>query len=87
MSDGTWEALCRDPQVFLQNDTGWSALKGSVSGSTLLISCKDTTSTDTVSWMVVAERDDPTYHASRTTDEDGVLILEAEKPEDVEDGS
>ena len=84
MSDGTWEALCRDPQVFLQNDTGWSALKGSVSGSTLLISCKDSISNDTVSWMVVAERDDPTYHASTLTDDDGVLILEAEKPEEDE---
>ena len=87
MTDGTWEALCRDPQVFLQNDTGWSALKGSVSGSTLIISCEDTDSTDTVSWMVVAERDDPTYLASKTTDDDGLLIIEAEKPEDVEDGS
>lgn len=87
MTDGTWEALCRDPQVFLQNDTGWSALKGSVSGSTLIISCEDTNSTDTVSWMVVAERDDPTYLASKTTDDDGLLIIEAEKPEDVEDGS
>ena len=87
MSDGTWEALCRDPQVFLQNDTGWSALKGSISGSTLIISCENTNSTDTVSWMVVAERDDPTYLASTITDDDGVLILEAEKPEDVEDGS
>jgi hypothetical protein len=86
MSDGTWEALCRDPQVFLQNDTGWSALKGSVSGSTLLISCKDSISNDTVSWMVVAERDDPTYLASTITDDDGLLIIEAEKPEDVEDG-
>jgi hypothetical protein len=85
ITDGTWEALCRDPQVFLQNDTGWSALKGSVSGSTLTISCEDTDSTDTVSWMVVAERDDPTYLASRTTDDDGVLILEEEKPEEVED--
>jgi cytoskeletal protein CcmA (bactofilin family) len=87
MSDGTWEALCRDPQVFLQNDTGWSALKGSISGSTLIISCENTNSTDTVSWMVVAERDDPTYLASTITDDDGLLIIEAEKPEDVEDGS
>ena len=84
ISDGTWEALCRDPQVYLQNDTGWSALKGSISGSTLIISCENTNSTDTVSWMVVAERDDPTYHASRITDDDGVLILEAEKPEEDE---
>ena len=42
--------------------------------------------TDTVSWMVVAERDDPTYLASTITDDDGLLIIEAEKPEDVEDG-
>ena len=84
MSDGTWEALCRDPQVFLQNDTSWSAVKGSVSGSTLIISCEDTNSTDTISWMVVSERDDPTYHSSTTTDSDGSLIIEAEKPEEDE---
>ena len=87
MTDGTWEALCRDPQVFLQNDTGWSAVRGAVSGSTLIVTCKDTTSSDTISWMVVAERDDPTYHASTITDDDGLFIIEAEKPEDVEDGS
>jgi len=85
MTDGTWELLCRDPQVFLQNDTGWSALKGSVSGSTLIITCKDSISNDTVSWMVVAERNDPTYLASRTTDDNGNMILEREKPEEVQD--
>ena len=57
-----------------------------ISGSTLIISCENTNSTDTVSWMVVAERDDPTYLASTITDDDGLLIIEAEKPEDVEDG-
>jgi hypothetical protein len=78
MTDGTWELLCRDPQVYLQNEDGWSALKGSVSGSTLIISCQDTNSTDTVSWMVVAERQDEHMKESGTdwTDDDGRPILE-----------
>ena len=78
MTDGTWELLCRDPQVFLQNESGWSALKGSVSGSTLIINCKDTTSSDTISWMVVAERQDEHMKDAGTdwTDEDGRPILE-----------
>ena len=78
MTDGTWELLCRDPQVFLQNEDGWSALKGSVSGSTLLINCENTNSTDTVSWMVVAERQDEHMKESGTdwTDSDGRPILE-----------
>lgn len=87
MTDGTWELLCRDPQVFLQNESGWSALKGSVSGSTLIISCEDTNSTDTVSWMVVAERQDEHMMDTSWTDDDGRPILEPLKPEDVEDGS
>jgi len=91
MTDGTWELLCRDPQVFLQNESGWSALKGSVSGSTLIITCKDTTSFDTVSWMVVAERQDEHMRDSGTdwTDSDGRVILEPLKrtSNDVEDGS
>jgi hypothetical protein len=78
MTDGTWELLCRDPQVYLQNEDGWSALKGSVSGSTLIISCEDTNSTDTVSWLVVAERQDEHMKDAGTdwTDDDGRPILE-----------
>ena len=87
MTDGTWELLCRDPQVFLQNESGWSALKGSVSGSTLIITCKDTTSFDTVSWLVVAERQDEHMMETSWTDDNGRPILEPLKPEDVEDGS
>jgi len=78
LTDGTWELLCRDPQVFLQNDTGWAALKGVVSGSTLIITCKDTTSFDTISWLVVAERQDDHMKDPSIdwTDDDGRPILE-----------
>ena len=85
MTDGTWELLCRDPQVFLQNEDGWSALKGSVSGSTLIINCENTNSIDTVSWMVVAERQDEHMMDTNWTDSNGRVIVEPEKPEEVED--
>jgi hypothetical protein len=78
LTDGTWELLCRDPQVFLQNEDGWSALKGSVSGSTLIVNCENTNSTDTISWMVVAERQDDHMKDPSIdwTDDDGRPILE-----------
>tara|TARA_R100001594_G_scaffold31094_1_gene57993 strand:- start:1631 stop:4657 length:3027 start_codon:yes stop_codon:yes gene_type:complete len=76
LTDGTWEALCREPQVFVQNESGWSSVKGAISGSTLIISCEDTNSTDTVSWMVVAERHDDNIKGASWTDDDGKPILE-----------
>ena len=79
MSAGTWELLCRDPQVWLQNDSGWSGVRGSVEGNTLTIESKDTVSDDTVSWMVVAERQDETIREQSSTDDEGRLIVEPEK--------
>ena len=86
MSAGTWELLCRDPQVWIQNDSGWAQVRGSVAGSTLTISCEDAASTDSVSWMVVAERHDPHMMETGWTDDDGRVIVEPEKvePEEVE---
>jgi hypothetical protein len=82
MSAGTWELLCRDPQVWVQNDSGWDAVRGSVSGHILTIICADhsSNSSDTVSWMVVAERQDKSIKSQTTTDSDGRLIIEPEKP-------
>ena len=82
MADGTWELLCRDPQAWIQNDTGWDGVRGSVEGGTLTIECQDTDSSDTVSWMVVAERQDQHIMETPWTDDDGRPILEPEKPDD-----
>jgi hypothetical protein len=79
MSAGTWDLLCRDPQVWVQNDSGWSGVRGSVEGNTLTIECKDITSDDTVSWMVVAERCDQHMIDTDWTDDDGRVIVEPEK--------
>jgi len=88
MSAGTWELLCRDPQCWIQNDSGWAQVRGSVAGSTLTISCEDAASTDSVSWMVVAERHDPHMIETGWTDDDGRVIVEplkvAPAPEDGE---
>jgi hypothetical protein len=79
MTSGTWELLCRDPQVWIQNDSGWAQVRGSVVGSTLTITCEDAASTDSVSWMVVAERCDPHMIETDWTDENGRVIVEPEK--------
>jgi hypothetical protein len=80
MTTGTWVLLCRDPQVFTSNATGWSPVRGTVSGSTLTIECEEGTCTDTISWMVVAERQDQHMIDTSWTDEDGRPIIEPLKP-------
>jgi hypothetical protein len=81
MTEGTFEVLCRDSQCFVQNDSGWDAVRGGVEGNTLTIECEGTSSSDTVSWMVVAERCDPHIMAAELTDDDGHVIVEPEKEE------
>ena len=85
MTAGTWELLCRDATCFTTNETGWHMVKGSVSGSTLTIECQESDCTDTVSWLVVAERQDQHMYDTEWTDSNGRPILEREKPEEVED--
>jgi hypothetical protein len=79
MTAGTWELLCRDPQCWIQNDSGWSAVRGSVEGSVLTIECADSDSSDSVSWLVVAERCDEHMMETDWTDETGKVIVEQEK--------
>jgi len=76
MTEGTFVLLNRDVQCFTTNETGWGAIKGSVSGNILTISAQDNSSTDTISWMVVGERQDDTIKASNLTDDNGNLIVE-----------
>ena len=76
MTAGTFAWLTKDVQTFTSNETGWDAVKSSFSGDTITIECQNTSSTDTISWMVVAERDDPNIKASEITDSDGNLIIE-----------
>ena len=84
-TDGTFVALTRDPQIWVNNATGWSAVKGSISGNTLTITCQDVTSTDTVHWLVVADRyDDHMYPPHMLIDEaTGRPLVERLQPDEV----
>ena len=81
MTAGTFVALCRDTQCFTSNEQGWNRVRGAVNGAVLTIECEDTTCTDTVSWMVIGERHDKHIMNTDWTDENGKVILEPIKPE------
>ena len=76
MTDGTFVLLNRDVQCFTSNETGWTAVKGSVSGNILTITAENNSCTDTISWMVVGERQDDKIKGSELSTDDGVLITE-----------
>jgi len=76
MTAGTFVALNRDVQCFTTNESGWTAVKGSVSGNILTITAQDNSCTDTISWLVIGERQDDTIKSSNLTDATGKLIME-----------
>jgi len=85
MTEGTFVALCRDIQCFTSNETGWTNVKGSVTGNKITIIAQDNSCTDTISWMVVGERQDDNAKSSTCTDNDGNLIVEPDKRTDDND--
>ena len=76
MTEGTFVLLNRDIQCFTSNETGWTAVKGSVSENILTITAQDNTCTDTISWMVIGERQDQHMYDTEWTDDNGKVIVE-----------
>ena len=76
MTEGTFEALCKNVHCFTTNETGWGAIRGKVVGNMLTIEAQDLTSTDSVSWMVIGERKDKHIMDTDWTDENGRPIVE-----------
>ena len=85
MTEGTFVALNREVQCFTSNESDWDAVKGSVSGNILTISCQNTSSTATISWLVIGERQDQHMMDTDWTDENGKVIVEPEKVEELEE--
>jgi len=76
MTDGTWEALCRDPWAMVASSG--NAVEWVLDGKTLTI----TGPADAVcNWMVIAERQDDHMKSPEGSlaDEDGYLIVEYER--------
>jgi len=81
MTEGTFVALNREVQCFTSNESDWDAVKGSVSGNILTIECQNTSSTATVSWLVIGERQDQHMYDTDWTDDNGKVIVEPLKGE------
>lgn len=73
MSEGTFEALSRNPMYYLQNTTSFDRVIGSISGNKLTIQSENQNSTDTIYWMVIAERKDPYILECGNTNSNGYL--------------
>jgi hypothetical protein len=80
MTEGTFEVLCREVQCFTTNESGWTAVRGKVTGNILTIEAKDADCTDEISWMVIGERQDPHMMETDWTDDNGKVIVEPLKP-------
>jgi len=86
MTPGTWELLCRDPQVFVVNNQGWTPVRATVTAAGIVtIEAQDPACTDTIDWMVIAERQDAKIREANWTDDDGRTILEPDKKRPEED--
>ena len=81
MTEGTFVLLNTNTQCFTSNESGWTAVKGSVSGNTLTIT-SEVSCTDTISWMVVGERHDQHMKDTDWTDSNGKVIVEPLKEEE-----
>jgi hypothetical protein len=79
MTAGTFAALNRDVQCFTSNESGWTAVRGSVSGGILTIEAEDSACSDTISWMVIGERKDKHMYETDWTDDNGKVIVEPPK--------
>ena len=82
MTEGTFEALCREVQCFTSNETGWDTVRGKVEANILTIECQNTESTDEISWLVIGERKDEHMYETAWTDENGKVIVEPLIPEE-----
>ena len=79
MTAGTFLALNRDIQAFVNNSETWDAVRANVQGSQLVIECQNADSNATVSWLVIGERQDKEIYESILTDDNGKIIVEPQK--------
>lgn len=79
IATGTWEALCRNPQVFLQNNESFALVKATITDDGILTITSNENTNAIIDWMVVAERQDEVIKNANWTDDNGKPILEPYK--------
>lgn len=83
MMPGTFEALTQNAVVTsLHNQDGFARVRSeAIVGAAFIIVSEDSTSTDEVAWVVMAERADAFIKSVDLTDEDGRFVPERDKEE------
>jgi hypothetical protein len=76
MTEGTFEALCANPMVYLQNNETFDRVKGTINGNKLHIICENTNSSAKINWLVIGERKDQFIKSWERTNNEGYLITE-----------
>jgi hypothetical protein len=76
MTEGTFEALTHNARVHLQNNDGFTAVKGKIVGGELHIKAQNKSCDDEIHWFIIAERRDEGIRKCSTTDDIGHLITE-----------
>jgi len=78
MTPGTFDMLCANPVVFLQNNISFDRVRGTIEGNILTITCENLMSCDSINWLVIAERKDDYIKSWDKTTVEGYLITEHE---------
>jgi hypothetical protein len=81
MMNGTYVALTKNQQLFLQNESGFDRVIGTVIDGVVSIASENPLSTDTINWMVIAERNDIQILQSPLYNSDGKYKPERYKRE------
>jgi hypothetical protein len=76
MTQGTFEALVTNTDIFLQNKSSFDQIIGNISGNILTIVSNNTASNAMISWMVIGERKDSFIKQWNRTNSDGYLVTE-----------
>jgi len=76
MTQGTFQALNKDPQVHVTNNESFDRVKGEIVGNELHIICENPDSDANIAWLVIGTRQDPSIRQCPKTDDVGNLITE-----------
>lgn len=76
MTKGTFEALCTNPMVYLQNNETFDRVKGFIEGTILHIASENASSTASINWLIIAERKDTFMRNWERTNTNGFLRTE-----------
>ena len=84
MTNGTFNALTKNPQLFLQNNESFDRIKGYVQSGSVYVLSENQDSTASIDWSVIAERQDAEMLKSPLYDRNGKYKTENYKGEYLE---